>query len=85
MNDQLSAQLPVSGGGMGFNMAVLDRRQRVSIFKNFFRFVKPFFDVAVFYPKHAANVASQFEIEFLPVYTRGGLVALSMQNRRARA
>ena len=83
MNHQLAARLPVGSGGMGFDVAVLHRRQRVGIFKDLFRFLKSFFDVAVFHPKYAAYVAAQREIEFLAVHARGGLVALRMQHRRA--
>ena len=64
---------------MGFYVAVLHRRQRVSIFKDLFRFLKSFFDVPVFHPKHTANVAAQREIEFLAVHARVGLVALRMR------
>ena len=67
---------------MGLDMAVLHRRQCISIVEDLVRFLKTFLDVSVFDSEHAANVAAQLEIEFLAVHARLGLIALRVQHGR---
>ena len=82
MHHQFAARLPIGSGGMGLDMAVLHRRQCISIVEDLVRFLKTFLDVSVFDSEHAANVAAQLEIEFLAVHARLGLIALRVQHGR---
>ena len=84
MNHQFAARLPIGGSRVGLDMTVLHRRQRISILKDLFGFLKSFLDVAVGDAEHAAHVATQLEIKFLAVHARVGLIALRVQHRRAR-
>src|SRR5436853_6050499 len=76
MNHQLSAGLPIGGGGVRLDVAMLNRRQAVDVFQNLIRFLKASLDIAIFNMKNAADVSTYLKIEFLLVDTGVGFITL---------
>src|SRR4029077_4365614 len=65
IDDQLSIGIPEGGSGVGFDMAVLNRRHTVNVFQNLIRYLKSFGDVTVFNVKNTANIAAQLKVMYL--------------------
>src|SRR5574341_789674 len=58
MNDQLAARIPVSRNGVGLDVTMLDRRQRVRVLDDLVRFSKPLLDIAANRSVDAVDVAA---------------------------